>query len=168
MKLPDDDPAVFAIYVHYLYTGEFAVNVAESLKEYDGHAERITLAKVYLLGEKLHDTTCKNAVTKAFSNTIRQARSDGKLFSPNAQVIEIIYSGTGRQSLLRKLIVDFFTSSASSQFISDEPTLNEDFKHELLLSVLDKRTFTGKRPAMEIVDEYMEKVDVENNYAEKK
>jgi hypothetical protein len=78
IRLLEDEPTIFKLYVHLLYTGVAAIlpdPVPEHYVEYDEH---LALANLYVLAEKLQDTDAKYAVVEATMEASRLLRSDGK------------------------------------------------------------------------------------------
>jgi hypothetical protein len=69
VKLPEDDPRVFKTYANWLYTGTL-----QSL-------EYLELAKLYLLGEKLIDSTFQDIIINAIVACSRK-RHDGNRWFP--------------------------------------------------------------------------------------
>lgn len=83
VKLPEDELTTFQHYVHLLYTGKLGVVPESGPAPYDGGEEKIRLAKLYVLAEKLQDVDTKNLVeTLCYSAVARQALVE--LLSPQA------------------------------------------------------------------------------------
>jgi hypothetical protein len=74
VHLPEDDVRTFELYLHYIYNKEFACNPSEN--EY-GKKERVALARLYVLCEKLQDPRSKNCIIRALSDSIYKIRSNG-------------------------------------------------------------------------------------------
>jgi hypothetical protein len=60
VNLPEDDPQTFKTYVHLLYTGDFATESDPNLGIDESHDKLLSLAKLYVLAEKLQDIETKN------------------------------------------------------------------------------------------------------------
>jgi hypothetical protein len=140
VKLPDDNPAIFQLYVHLLYTNMLAVVPDPLPPNYTGSNEHVKLAKLYVLAEKLQDIDTKNTVLEAMLLATRQTRSDGKCYYPGNGPICLIYAGTVPGSPMRKLLVDFYTYQAEANWLSEsDETWPTEFTHELAIKLLDKR-----------------------------
>jgi hypothetical protein len=94
IKLPNDEPETFQSYLHLLYTNDIAVIPDPLPANYDGREERLSLAKLYVLAEKLLDVDVKNATLKAMFHSTCQLGSDGIVYVSGLPVIRIIYAGT--------------------------------------------------------------------------
>jgi hypothetical protein len=75
VKLPDDDPEIFAAYINLVYTNNVATNETKEPKTTDQLSdEHIVLAKLYVLSEKLCDKAAKNAaINIVYSGTPKNA-----------------------------------------------------------------------------------------------
>ncbi|KAF9701864.1 hypothetical protein EKO04_000819 [Ascochyta lentis] len=148
VKLPEDDSSVFNIYIDLLYTNKITVipdsgsgdatggqeqNIFACLKEQN------SLASLYVLAEKLQDIDAKNKTLAAMVASAFEKRSDGVMYSPGPDTIRTIYEGTPPGCLLRKLLVDIYTSKATDQWIEKCKDWPDEFMRELLISVLKKR-----------------------------
>lgn len=145
VKLPEDDPTTFHVYVHLLYTNEIAILPDPNPKTFwtDG-ARNIRLAKLYVLAEKLHDIETKNHVLEAvIAGDLGEGAYIGMDY-PRRLFVKIIYDGTAAGSLARKLIVDVYARQMTSismgiispRYLKEWP---KEFLDELLLEVLDRR-----------------------------
>ena len=140
VKLPEDDPATFKLYVHLLYTCVLAIVPDPVPQHYNGHLEHIALVSLYVLAEKLQDTRTRNSVLEATLQASRLLRSDGKIYDPGLRSIGILYAGTMAGSPMRRLLVDIYTARAKSQMLNKPgDQWPSDFMRELALSLLDKR-----------------------------
>jgi hypothetical protein len=140
VKLPEDDPAIFQLYVHLLYTNMLAVIPNPGLAKDDSMEEVSRLAKLYVLAEKLQDIETKDLVVEAMLLGSREIRKDGQCYAPGPEAVGAIYAGTMPGSPMRRLYVDIYTYRANSIWLSknsgDWPS---EFVHELALELLDKR-----------------------------
>ncbi len=139
VKLPEDKPETFKIYIHFTYTGHLAVIAEPDPKGRDRSKEHPLLADLYVLAEKLQDINCKNAIMRAMFHTCRPKGVQGN--TPSAKICCIIYEGTPEGSPMRKLLVDLYTYIATKAWImsASKGKWPEDFMYELLINVLDKR-----------------------------
>ncbi|KAH6637814.1 hypothetical protein C7974DRAFT_148983 [Boeremia exigua] len=163
VKLHEDEPTVFAVYVHLLYTDKIAVSptlFGTTTGDVDG--ERKILAKLYILAEKVQDVETKNKTMAALMGTLRD-QVGGKRVSLSLRFVQTIYNGTPNGSMARKLIVDSFVEQGTGTPFRlggrmEDAVWPVEFMQELLAEVLDRRatlkdTFTtGDRE----VSSYME------------
>lgn len=142
VKLPEDEPAIFKIYLHFLYTGELALlPVGFEVSE-----EHTKLAKLYVLAEKLQDGEAKRTVLQTFLLSSRVGGLFSKPYALGPELVHIVYEGTPQGSPMRRLIVDLYTYRAEKTWITkhaEEWEWPADFYKELALNLLDKRTACG-------------------------
>ena len=106
VKLPEDDPEIFGIYLHQVLTNELCV-LPDSLPRVDhGYKEKIRLVKLYVLAEKLQDAKSKNAIVRGFIACCYQPRSDNLCYFFDKSLATLLYEGTPRGSKLRKVFVE--------------------------------------------------------------
>lgn len=65
-KLPDDEPPIFAIYVHWLYYGTLVVSTDK--KDNTEHMY-LNICKAYTFGDKILDTRFQNTAIYALVET---------------------------------------------------------------------------------------------------
>ncbi|KAF1965061.1 hypothetical protein BU23DRAFT_490739, partial [Bimuria novae-zelandiae CBS 107.79] len=111
IHLPDDNPRIFALYVHYLYTGHLAVlDYPTPVSASSPPASRLYLiAHLYVLAEKLEDATAKRAFLDALVDETDKTQTAGGAHFPGNQVVNTVYDGTMSGSPARKLLVDLYT-----------------------------------------------------------
>ncbi|KAJ4313387.1 hypothetical protein N0V94_006971 [Neodidymelliopsis sp. IMI 364377] len=144
VNLPEDDPSIFKIYVHLLYTNRIAVvsDVSQFPDKSQGR-ERIELAKLYVLAEKLQDPGTKDKALAALMATCLSSPTQLKNILSEPDLVWVVYNGTFAGSTARKMIVVLYTQMANGnpfrakgeKFQAGWPT---DFTLELLASALDK------------------------------
>jgi hypothetical protein len=148
VNLPEEEPAVFHDYIHFLYTHSLCVRSGNKPGEDDdGHDENKSLLKLYVLAERLQDINTKNVVIEAMYNCLWGICTSGSQM-PDVECIRIVYEGTPACSPMRRLLVDFYTYYAGASSFK----LDGDYPHELLLeltiNLLTKRTRPHDRNAM--------------------
>lgn len=144
INLPEDDPDVFSLYVHCLYTGKLAV-----VSKPERYQEQFTkLARLYVFAEKIQDTKCKNYAVDAMVARIRGERIGS---SPDASVIEIIYKGTARPCPARRLMVDIWTYHRPLNW--DDHYQQSDFPPEFIWNLLCRMSYDCKKPEHNTVAE---------------
>ncbi|KAF3053471.1 hypothetical protein E8E11_009436 [Didymella keratinophila] len=65
VRIPDNDIEVFELYLHLVYHNELACTPDPPSDTETGEEERLSLARLYVLCEKLQDIQGKNTVIKA-------------------------------------------------------------------------------------------------------
>ncbi|KAF9701867.1 hypothetical protein EKO04_000877 [Ascochyta lentis] len=137
VKLPDDHPEVFALYIHYIHAGTLPVTPDTNSSVQEGHEENKALAQLYVLAEKLQDTMTKNTVIKAFLVIILMCREDGVArHKPKAEAIKIIYDGTPAGSMARKLFVDVYVYDIVVGWDPKDPSWPQEFLVEIAAEFL--------------------------------
>jgi hypothetical protein len=106
---------------------------------YGGGPERLELAKLYVFAEKVQDVRTKNAVTKAFLNSVWKLRISGKWSSPHADCVNVIYRGTTPGSAMRRLIVDIHAYAIIQGVTLEVKDWPKEFFAELGLELLTTR-----------------------------
>lgn len=104
VKLPEDDPEIFGIYLHHVQTNEFSVLPDSLSLEDNGYEE--TLIKLYVLAEKLQDTRFKNAIVRAVIGYCHQSRPNNRFYSLGQSVTRLLYEGTSPGSNMRRVVVE--------------------------------------------------------------
>jgi hypothetical protein len=100
VRLPDDDPESFKAYVAWLYTRRVYLGTVEEEKVSYTYA-----FKVYVLGDKLLDTSFKDAVADAVVTMFTTVRKDGHVRPPFAVEVCYLYENTVVGSPLRRAVV---------------------------------------------------------------
>lgn len=106
IKLPEERPEVVSHYLNYTYTKALPSHTV-SWEPADTFTERsneyqVLLAELYVLGERLLDTSIRNA---AIEETIRLPWLP-KRMCPSKDAANIIYRGTTAESPARRLMTD--------------------------------------------------------------
>jgi hypothetical protein len=160
IRLPEDDPEIFAIYVNLVYTNVVATRPAVEVKTTDIFtSEFIELSKLYVLAEKLCDIAAKNAAIESFMATAKERDSGNTQYNPSMSAAKIMYAGTPKGSLGRQLIVDYWTSSQLHNLAAAADEMPIDLWVDLALVLRrdrpEGRTSLARRSN---VDHYLEKV----------
>jgi hypothetical protein len=92
IKLPEDEPKVFEIYLNIVYTQlvPTATNVSAtnvSTTKGDISDEYLSLTKVYVLGEKLQDKGVQNVAVDAILSLSMARDVDSKRWRPSAAAV---------------------------------------------------------------------------------
>ena len=136
IRLPDQSPRVFHIYVQWLYLHVLPTrdDSEHSYGEYD------QLARAYILGDILLDTSFRDAVIDAMLDK-------ALTLNPGQSTIELIYENTVASCAARRLLVDLYTERARGIWLKtwapDSPA--RDFFYDLAVALLDKRQKTERK-----------------------
>ncbi|KAJ8115591.1 hypothetical protein OPT61_g2801 [Boeremia exigua] len=136
VPLPDDEPAVFSLYLKRIYTGTLpiqmpATNTTGEQDQY--HA----LSKLYVLAEKLMDVDTKKAVLAALS---ARAVETSYVTLPGCDSISYIYEGTPENDAARQWLVDVYTNYGSGNIMDcDRTGYPKEFLADLAVSMMKER-----------------------------
>jgi hypothetical protein len=162
VNLPEDDPSIFQIYVHLLYTNHIAV-VSDKKTPHgeNGVQERLELAKLYMLADKLQDVDTKNKALATFIASCLGSPSRHIVTLISSGTVQALYNGTPTGSLARKFLVNLYTEKATGETIKAGKEqhmglLPAEFTLELLANTLDKRIVVSKSLASGIITQYTE------------
>jgi hypothetical protein len=157
VELPVDEPEVFGDYVQLLYTGALVVFnepkrrptpkwnekrqkgvVDVDLRDLHMRDEVMDsygrLTNLYVLCEKICDTTAKSAILAAFIELSDKQSSYGLSWPPtHVCLLEKIYAGTQMTDPLRAFVVDNYVLLGDSAWANDAA---EGFPHEFLYDVM--------------------------------
>lgn len=146
VKLPEDEPRVFASYVQLLYLGKLPIHKAltdietkdsnelKKLLVINVEQEYMLLARLYVFCEKVQDTKSKAAVISAFVEASCKSRANGLRHYPHTAAISCIYKGTPELDPLRDVLVDFWIFHAHSGWTGPEKV--DDYPHEFTYEVM--------------------------------
>lgn len=126
VDFPEDPAHIVKLYLQYLYTGKMDMRWTASMKEVPENMllpEHVTLARLYVFGEKVGDIAFKHDVIRAVLGRIEK-RIEGHGFYPVGEAVDIIYKGTTCQSKMRQLVVDVTVSTGNDQWI--DPALHQN------------------------------------------
>lgn len=117
IPLPDDEPAVFSVYLHWLYNGLLHTSRQGLMTWSESDAEYEMLVKAYILGEKIIDVTFKNSVIDAILEKVAKNTFNKRLTS-------LVFDNTPSGSALRRLWMDVYYYAGAAEWL--EPTLAGD------------------------------------------
>lgn len=142
VQLPEDEPEIFAIYVHWLYYGTVPVVCHEAGDSNDADAEYLNLAKAYTLGDKLMDTKFQDATIDAIVEASNIINTNGTSWYPGTEVVQFVYDNTNESASIRTLLVDMFLMAGSGAWLlecKDRASVPQPFLFELASELLDLR-----------------------------
>ncbi|EED13876.1 conserved hypothetical protein [Talaromyces stipitatus ATCC 10500] len=135
IKLPDNEPKIFQLYVHWLYYGTLPVLCDEP--GLCGNAEYLELVKAYTLGDKLLDSRFQNAVIDAIVEKSQSKARDGRIWFPVGSPIEYAYSNTNESSPIRKLLLDMYVHRGHRYWLHDYGN-SASIPHSFLLGLASR------------------------------
>ncbi|XHF97178.1 hypothetical protein AWENTII_000779 [Aspergillus wentii] len=144
VKLPDEEPNIFTLYLHWLYYG--ALPVYCDKPGLAGNSEYLELAKAYVLGDKLLDSKFQDTVIDAIIEKSLSKAKDGASWYPVGEVIEYVYCNTHESAPIRELLVDMYVYYGYSDWLRDynEPeNVPQPFLLKLASKLLDRRVKSG-------------------------
>jgi hypothetical protein len=104
VKLPDDDPQIFNIYVNWIYHRHVTLYPAQGYFDED-EAPKYRALAAYMLSDKLLDDDFNDAVCDALGIALITAKTDGSCWVPSVSFVAALYDQTQLASKLRKLFV---------------------------------------------------------------
>jgi hypothetical protein len=138
IDLAEEDPAIFKVYLHWLYFKTFPTVSTQVPSPND--LEIIILSRSYVMGEMLMDVGYKSAVL----NTIRDAMLNQpfyKISPPFSDAIKIIYDGTDEHSPARCFMVDVWMRGSNETWVAYTVGIPPEFTLDLLKAMMGcKRT----------------------------
>lgn len=140
VRLPEDEPEIFAIYVHWLYYATVPVVCGETGDMRD--IEYLNLAKAYTLGDKLMDVKFQDATIDAIVETSQVGLVDGLRWYPGTGVVQYVYQNTKVSASIRTLLVDMFLMAGTGAWLlesEDRSSVPQPFLFELAAELLDLR-----------------------------
>ena len=152
IDLTDEDPAIFEIYLHWLYFSALPTK-AEGQGNAELDVEFCTLSKCYVLGEKLMAIGFKNTIIVAFT----EAKYEPPRLShpcPGELPVTIIYKETPENSPARKLLVEMWAMYARAEWEHILVKMPSEFKVDLIRSLVNNRVARWEgidvKPYMEV------------------
>ncbi|PYI31700.1 hypothetical protein BP00DRAFT_395914 [Aspergillus indologenus CBS 114.80] len=153
IQFPEDEPATFEIYMHWLYFSTFAV------VSYDGSSGYRPLIKAYVLGDKLLDTKFQDAVVDAIVERRYSKDLGCKYTQPSNDTINWLYSHTTSSAPIRQLFVDMLADlrrpPPAATVLGKETS--QEFLLQLIAKLYERRT-TDKTP-LKASDYYRQPTD---------
>jgi hypothetical protein len=158
VKLPKDDPDVFANYLHLIYfnivpihaevNGEittlprkqFRQALEDSIEDEHG-----ALCKLYVLCEKLGDLRSKALLITAFVEAVNIVRQDIRRYNPSPATIKTLYEGTMDNDPLRKFCVDCYAIKAGNDWFEGDSA--ENYNKQFLFDIMVKMAEIRKQPS---------------------
>ncbi|KAF2122077.1 hypothetical protein BDV96DRAFT_483324 [Lophiotrema nucula] len=159
VKLPEDDPKIFELYLHAIYRGELPT--LEDDPEIDSTTEHEyeTLCKLFVLAEKLVDGKTKNLVIRAIFAATEQRHVDGIIRYPDSNSVTIAFEGTPENCNLRALLSALYVHCANASWWEGE--VAECWPKEFLFMVARDSTSANNGLSSIDVENGLSSLDVE-------
>ncbi|KAF1950232.1 hypothetical protein CC80DRAFT_554463 [Byssothecium circinans] len=176
VKLPEDDPDVFALYEQIVYTGKIPAYDDTGDERRDIYCQGWDrfqkgyeiLCSLFVLAERLQDMNAKNMATDAILNKYfhghnllkKNDTSGASACLPGKDAINIMCEGTPAPSPGRDVLVDLFVYLCDYQGfdgsqLAKPHDLHEGFLYPLLLKLMClRRTPTTRHPHFRAPDYY--------------
>ncbi|KAF2851099.1 hypothetical protein T440DRAFT_395298 [Plenodomus tracheiphilus IPT5] len=177
VRLPEDDPTIFALYGQLLYTGRIPV-FERTDEQQDYHwsstendaqklcqSEYTSLAQLYVFAEKMQDVKAKNAVVQAIIEKINHHAkqvthySRGRVCFPGPVAITTIYEETASHCPGRQVLIDCYVSYADSDVMDRSDFINSvprEFLFDLARAALVYRSAPAEKLPHSMMDKYFE------------
>ncbi|KAL4904479.1 hypothetical protein BDW74DRAFT_179053 [Aspergillus multicolor] len=137
VELPEQDPDVFALFVHWLYFK--TIPVAHDNMGAEEDVEYMELAKAYVLGDMLVSPAFKNVAIDIMVEKSLAPKMNGSLYYPKIKVIQYIHSNTLNGSKIRRLLVDLYLEHGMKDWLRGETDIPPAFLLALVEDCLDQR-----------------------------
>lgn len=117
IKLPEEQPDIMAQYLGFAYGQKLPTdNTRDDCQCGEVYS---VLTELYVLGERMLDSTIRNAIIKEILRFTTLQTEDGQEIYPGDIAICTIYDGTCESSPVRRLLVDLCVAAGSFQWLAD-------------------------------------------------
>lgn len=164
VRLTEDEPAIFAIYLNHVYTNQLATidirrDRQDTEAEFDNgiREEYVRLSKLYVLCKRLQDVKGKNAITLAILAVSKEKNTNGSWYVPPAKEIMRLYGGTPENAPIRKLVVDIWTSVSPEVITKNFDRLPKEFLRYLAIAGVMKLDYNSNPAKNSDGSPYLEK-----------
>jgi hypothetical protein len=142
IKLPEDDPDTVTDYLTFVYSRDLPTSTL--IKSYPSPSDREwkSLAKLYVLGERVLDKCIRNAVVAEVSRFSTPDENSKWGYMPTA-ASNIFFEGTPEGAPIRRMIVDKHVSSGYKPWLAahDHPALILEVARALLEKVARRQPY---------------------------
>jgi hypothetical protein len=145
VRLPDADVNVFAIYIHYAYTGDLpgidpAADLVGTTAEASKDSWLLKICKLWQLCDYLSDTGGCNEIV----NRIIEWANDSNTFKFSTTCMDYIDENTTEGSVFRRLMVDIMGARISSGYLDKYwRDLPQDVLYALAKRAVDNHRAVG-------------------------
>lgn len=118
VKLPDEEPDIVAQYLDFAYAKRLPTASKPFLDPAKGRVYEV-LTELFALGERLMDSTIRNAIIKEIIRLTTAETLEG-LYYPGARAINNIYNCTTTASPARRLMVELYVTAGKKDWFTDD------------------------------------------------
>jgi hypothetical protein len=161
LRLPEDNPDIFATYIQLLYQGQLPILKCirkadgQSAKELDSivdsavQMEHMLLASLYVFCEKIQDMGGKVSSVTGFVEASRITRANKKLHYSVLGTLRTVYVGTPLPDPLREFMVDVYVFQAHEAWTMGVQMDHypHEFTFEVMKGLIKERTQAAKIPS---------------------
>ena len=145
VSLPDDDPAVFDMYLQFCYKSKIFCGFPRSYVGFDRIYK--ALVNAYVFGDKVQDPDFANAVMNTFIYIIAKNRYSSSL---DEDIVALIYENTLVGSPLRQAVIDHYVWRARPEWMDaiGAKVAYQDFMKDLNAGLLHVRETLMEMPGV--------------------
>jgi hypothetical protein len=135
VKLPEEEPEIIAQYLDFLL-GKGLPTDSTRADPQEGEVY-IALTTLFALGERVLDSTLRNAIMREIIRFTTILSSNGSYIYPGGKSINNIYNCTTSASPARRLMVDLYMHAGNTTWVVDDlhPAFLKDLAEALMLQV---------------------------------
>lgn len=145
INLPEDDTETVTNYLTFTYGSGLPTATVKAMP--GGGLEDglwTSLVKLYILGERLLDTSLRNAVIKEIARLSSLVSGKGVRYFMSPSTSSMCYDGTPTGSPLRRMVVDRYISAGQQVWIGhgeDHPVFLAELSQALLAKVAARQPY---------------------------
>lgn len=137
VRLPDTVPSVFQMYIHWVYTGEVAPEIAFSSTEVSSAQEQTAYFHGYLLADFLGDREMRNCIMETMISKCATWKG-----VPNAKFFCQVWERTPKGSPLRIFLVEYvFKHARILSFFKHVSTFPKEFLEQFAMLAMFQRSW---------------------------
>ncbi|USW55610.1 Putative BTB/POZ domain-containing protein [Septoria linicola] len=132
IELPEDEPDIVAAYIEWLYSGKIEPLSCKPPTPVSHGAMRgthVTLAKIYVLAEKLGDDDACNVTIDSWVSLLcnRRGENGGLVPVPDWDAIKTIYEGTPVGSPARRFLIFLYSKGPKKRVTNLDGSAHEGY-----------------------------------------
>lgn len=125
VKLPEEDITLITRYLDFVFGQSLPSEGVQTGNDLEDSTAYNEICELYTLGERMLDTSIRNAVVKEALRLVDLSGDDGHVFLPSYNCIKLVYNETSTGSAARRLIVDLHVAYGLSTTLDDGNVLPE-------------------------------------------
>lgn len=142
IDFPTDDPTTMRDYINFLYNQHLPTAHVE-IPNVDRMDHHHRLGELYILADRLLDSTCTKAVIEEMIEIVYYTRDGAPGRLPGQHTIDALYASTQEESPMRRLLVDMYLCYGDERNL--EPPPNQSFVSDLIQAMF-KNVKDGEYP----------------------